>query len=244
MSGPVVVISPLTDEEARLWRLVAEVADVLRPLPWMLVGGLMVRLLEAERGIVGGFITVDVDAVLDVRTVADATRDAAARLVATGFSPEPSADGTVHRFRRGGDVVDLLAPDNIGRRVTLVTVPPGTTIEAPGTRRALASLRSVSVDDGESVFVVPVPSLLAAIVLKARVASIVSDPAARAKHERDLARLLVALPDPAAAAANLGPRERGHLRAHVALTDPAHSAWRGVAGADDGSIALALLIGA
>jgi hypothetical protein len=69
----------------------------------MLVGGLMVRLLEAERGIVGGFITVDVDAVLDVRAVADATTDAATRLLAVGFSPEPSADGTVHRFRRGED---------------------------------------------------------------------------------------------------------------------------------------------
>lgn len=238
-----VSLEPRSDEEVRLWRLVREVAEILHPLPWMLVGGLMVRLLEAEHGRTAGFATVDVDAVVDVRAVADATTDAATRLVAAGLAPELSADGTLHRFRRGVDLVDLLAPDNIGSRASLVTVPPGMTIEAAGTRRALLSLRRLRAEDGGGVFIVPAPSLLAAIVLKARVATVVSEPSARAKHQRDLARLLAVLPDPMAAAGTLDARERGHLRAHQALTDAGHPAWRGVEGAEDGSLALGILLG-
>ncbi len=243
MVDPVVSLDPRSDEETRLWRLVREVAEILHPLPWMLVGGLMVRLLEVEHGRAAGFATVDVDAVVDVRAVADATSTAAARLVAAGLAPEPSADGTLHRFRRGDDLVDLLAPDNIGSRASLITVPPGMTIEAAGTRRALLSLRHVRVDDGEGVFIIPAPSLPAAIVLKARIATVVSEPSERAKHLRDLARLLAALPDPTAAAGTLGARERDHLHAHQVLTDAGHPAWRGVDGAEDGSLALVILLG-
>jgi len=36
---------------------------MLRGLPWILIGGLMVRTLEAERGVTTTFTTVDIDAV-------------------------------------------------------------------------------------------------------------------------------------------------------------------------------------
>jgi hypothetical protein len=39
----------------------------------------------------------------------------------------------------------------------------------------------------------------------------------------------------------LTAKERGYLRAHQQLLDPANEAWRGVAGATDGIIALGRL---
>ena len=40
-------ITPIGHEEAALWRLAREVSGLLDGLPWVLIGGLMVRVLEA-----------------------------------------------------------------------------------------------------------------------------------------------------------------------------------------------------
>ena len=40
-------IVPANDDDASLWRLTSEVANLLGSLPWVLVGGQMVAILEA-----------------------------------------------------------------------------------------------------------------------------------------------------------------------------------------------------
>ena len=108
-------------------------------------GGLMVQLLEAERGVVSGFTTGDVDVVLDVRAATGATEQAAASLLEVRFEPEPHDDDLTYRFVRGHDVVDLLAPDHLGTRTSILTVPPASTLAELGSRQALMILWSARV---------------------------------------------------------------------------------------------------
>lgn len=73
-----------------------------------------------------------------------------------------------------------------------------------------------------------------ALVIKARAASSSPNP----KHRRDLARLLVLVADIEQTRSELSAKERAYLRAHDAMLDPRHEAWRGLAAAEDGVIAL------
>lgn len=57
-----VTITPIDDAEFEVWRLAHEVALLLTGLPWVLIGGLMVRVTEAEHGVRTMFTTGDVDA--------------------------------------------------------------------------------------------------------------------------------------------------------------------------------------
>jgi hypothetical protein len=236
-----IAIAPIDDAEAEVWRLAREVAHLLTGLPWVLIGGLMVRVAEAERGVTTTFTTGDVDTVLDVRAISTATAEAATRLLAADFHPEPYDERLTYRFVRGNDVVDVLAPDNLGERADITTVPPGETIGALGSRQALNRRRVVTVDAGDGPFDLPVPSLLGSIIIKARVVTNVQGKASQPKHERDLARLLALVDDPVAMRSGLNRKERRYLRDRMALADPDHRAWRGVRGAEDGAIALSML---
>ncbi len=114
-------VLPGSDEEAAVWATALAVGEILGDLPWILVGAQMVMLLEREAGRPSGRTTGDVDAMVDVRAVAGATRAATARLLAAGFGPV--GGDHPYRFRRGNEQVDLLAPDHLGRRADLTTVP-------------------------------------------------------------------------------------------------------------------------
>lgn len=234
-------ISPVDETDAGLWRLTREVAEVLRGLPWVLIGGQMVRVIEAEHGVTMLLTTADVDTLLDVRMVSTATEEAATRLQAATFEPQRYADGLTYRFIRGDDIVDVLAPDHLGERTKTTTVPPDETLEALGGRQALNRRRVVLVDAGDGPFEIPLPSLIGAIVIKARVAENTKGKKSHAKHERDLARLLALVQDPIADRADMSKRERGYLRARADMLSIDHVAWRGVPGAEDGAIALSLL---
>lgn len=239
MTGiPRIRVTPTTPQDASLWRLTREVTDTLSGLPWVLVGGQMVAILEAEHGTPVGFTTADVDALLDVRALPGVTLEASRRLLDAGFEPERE-DGHGYRFVRGDAVVDVLAPDHVGGRAELRTVPPNTTIEAIGGRQALSRARRVELDTGDGPFQVPTPTLTGAIIIKARVASVAQQ--TREKHERDLARLLTLLPEVAVVRSEMTPKERGYLREHRTLLAVAHRAWRGIRRAQDGIDALAFL---
>ena len=231
-------VNPGSPRDTRLWALTSQVADILTGVPWVLIGGQMVSILEAEHLVRQRFTTGDVDALLDVRALADSTQQAANRLLAAGFEPEQH-DEMVYRFVRGEAIVDILAPDNLGARVDLRTVPPGSTVEAPGGRQAIQRARAVMIDAGSGAFRLRVPSLTGAIIIKARVA--VAATAQLAKLERDLARLLALVTEPAELSLELTRKERAYLRANTSLADPLHVAWRGIADAVDGAIALDIL---
>lgn len=233
MTEPIRIVSG-SDAEAQLWRTTAEVARLFAGLPWVLVGGLMVAILEREHGVTVSRTTVDVDALIDVRGVTQATRQAAIRLEEAGFVSEQTADGLAYRFVRGADIVDVLAPDHLGPRADIVTAPPGETLEAVGGRQALQRRRVVAVEAVGETFSVPIPSLLGAIVIKARVAA----GSGREKHRRDLARLLALVDDVEPMSQEMSSKERGYLRARSELRDPRHPAWSGIPNAEDAIIAL------
>ena len=233
-----VEVLPGSDEEAAIWATALDVAEVLGDLPWVLVGAQMVMLLEREAGRPSGRTTGDVDAMVDVRAVAGATRTATARLLAAGFEPE---DGNhAYRFRRGAEQVDLLAPDHLGRRADLTTVPPGTTATIPGGTRALATRRVLDVRVvGGPAGMLPVPSLAGGIVLKLRAWE-----ARQAERDaEDLVRLLSLVADIEAARADLKPAERRLLSQVRPLADERSRIWRAAADPDDARAAFLRLIG-
>ncbi len=240
MTDPVQIrIRPASDADASLWRLTREIAAILHPLPWVLVGGQMVAILEAEHGAGIGFATGDVDALVDVRAMLGITLEGARRLLDAGFEPDRGG-ARGYRFVRDGSNVDVLAPDHLSPRAELRTVPPDTTVQIVGGTQALARARVVEVDSGDGPFRIRIPTLAGAIVIKGRVAAIAQD--GREKHERDLARLLALVPDVVSLRAELTVRERGSLGTHRALLDVGHPAWRSVARTEDGVSALAFII--
>ncbi len=216
-----VVVLPGSDAEARVWETALEVSRLFEGVPWVLVGAQMVILLELEAGKPSGRTTGDVDVVVDVRVLADGTRIAAERLVAAGF--EMAEARHPYRFRRGDAQVDLLAPDHVGPRADLTTVPPATTTEIPGGSRALASARPVVVEVvGVGNGQLPVPSLAAAIVLKVRAWQ-----ARQADRDvEDMVRLLDLVADVETVRRELKPAERRALAGIRPLANPEHRAWR------------------
>jgi hypothetical protein len=239
-----ITITPTSAAEAEIWRLVQEVTRMLSGLRWVLVGGMMVRVLEAEAGRPSLFATGDVDALMDVRDGAKvaATTAAAQRLVAEGFVPEDMGDDTLYRFSRGPAIVDVLAPDHLAARTSNTTLPPRLTLATIGGRQALNRSRDVEVDAGDGPFVLPLPTLAGALVMKARVATNTRARSSGPKQERDLARFLVLIPDPDALRAALSPREVGYLRAWRELLDPGHRAWRRLDGREVGIDALVAIV--
>ena len=201
----------------------------------------MVRTLEAEYGVTTSWTTGDVDTVLDVRAVPAATRKAAARLQEADFTLGRYDENLTYRFTRGSDIVDVLAPDHLGGRADIATVPPDETLEALGGRQALNRRRIVTIDAGDGSFALPLPSLLGAIIMKARVVSNTAGRKSQPKHRRDLARLLALVPDPAALHGEMSKKEHVYLRERSELVDPGHRAWTDVANAENGIIALEIL---
>ena len=232
-------VLPASDADADLWRLTSEVGEILRGIPWVLIGAQMVALIEAEHGASVGRVTRDVDALLDVRALSTATQAAAERLLAAGFVPDRQEENLTYRFVREDDVVDVLAPDNLGERANLTTVPPGSAVETIGGTQAISRRRRVLIDAGNGPFELPIPSLAGAIIIKARAASAAR--MTRAKHERDLARLLALVSEPAALRDELTREERAYLRAHVDMLSLEHPAWRGIPVAEDAVLALSIL---
>jgi predicted nucleotidyltransferase len=228
-------IVPRSAAEEAVWRTALEVAVMFRDWPWVLIGAQMVIVLELEHGRPSGRTTGDVDAVVDVRVVAGVTRLAAARLGKAGF--EPSAEHP-HRFVRGRDLVDLLAPDHLGQRTDLTTIPPLTTIGIPGGSRALETLRAVAVEivgigGGDR----PIPSLAGALAMK-----IHAYQARRTDRDlEDIVRLLGLVDDVEAVRGDLKPHERNRLGSISALRDEDHPAWSVLVDPDDARAAFGRL---
>jgi len=191
---PVIVLPPLIGGQAESWAALVELAPAFGE-NWLLVGGQMVFLHEVERQATDVRPTDDVDVVVDIRTEPAGLVRIHSALGDAGFDQDaPSPEGTAHRYRRGAAVINVLAPDNVGKRAQL-QLGSGRTIEAPGTSQAFHRSGIVSVEiDGETAQITR-PDVIGALLGKAAaVVKISSQSAAsRAKHLRDfdsLARLL------------------------------------------------------
>lgn len=217
-------------EAGQLWTSLGELADRL-PGGWVLIGGLMVQLHAAEHGIRDVRLTRDIDILGQARPPgALAAIDLA--LQAAGFKlTGPDLDGFAHRYERGDLIVDLLAPDGL-------KPPPEMAgglkaVGVPGGSQALARSELVKVRVDGREFALRRPSLVGAILIKARSIMRHADPLSQ---RDDLLRLLALVDDPRAAAGDLKRAERTWLRRSEERLD-----FAGVTVLDDATVRTALL---
>lgn len=164
----VVHIDPEGDEAVRLWRSVADLAQAFGESErWCLIGGLMVQFHAFSAG-VASRPTRDIDLLGDARSRPSATEELAGVVIELGGEPEtpPATDPKLgYRFELGGLLVEILGPE--GLKVPARTFGGLETIEVRGGTLALRRAQSISVAGAKSM-PIRVPSLLGAILLKAR----------------------------------------------------------------------------
>lgn len=217
--GAPVRIASDDPDTASLWGDLGRLAAHVLPAEWTLVGGLMVQLLAYEAGETGVRATTDIDILGDARQRA-AIEKIAQALDRDGFVLEPLSptDGVSHRWRRGDLIVDLLAPD--GLRGDPPMLGGVRTVQIPGGSQALARTETVQVDIDGVIAQVRRPTLLGALLIKARSILVHADPDAQ---RADLVLLLSLIEDPRATAEQLRGREPSWLRkceAQLGLDDP------------------------
>jgi hypothetical protein len=207
------------------WPVVIEIASVLPPRSWVLVGGLMVQLHARAAGVEEVRPTHDVDALIDVMAAGVSMAGITAALTARGFAiVEPGwPDSPVHRLRRNDDVIDVLVADHLPKhaRPRLGRHP---VMAVDGGAQALARTQPVVIEHDGSVIEVLVPDLLGALVLKA--AAHTADRRDRDRHLRDAALLASLVTDHRRELDRLQGSDRRRLR-HLAeaLRDPLDDAW-------------------
>ena len=193
-------------QTVRLWMAVGELAERL-PGEWTLIGGLMVQLHAIEHGI------TDVRATIDIDILGQARPQGALTSIDTALQDEgfelvgPDLDGYAHRYQRDALVVDVLAPDGIKPPARLGADRKA--VGVPGGSQALSRSQTVTVTVHESSFELRRPTLLGAILIKARSLMVHSDPETQ---REDLLRLLALIDDPRRTATELRRTERRWLR--------------------------------
>lgn len=209
-----------------MWGALCELANVF-PGTWTLIGAQMVALHALQKDRIPPRRSDDADALVEARTMAHSTpRDLAQQLLDLGYEQDPPGgiDGLIgHRFRRAPVVIDVLAPDHLGRRADLQTVPPSHTVAVPGGRRALERRKMIPVTVGKMRAQLPTPDLIGAIVVKTCAVDV--DDAPR-NQRMDLTFLYSLIEDPRALTSELTRSDRRTLRLRRELTDPTHEAWR------------------
>lgn len=191
----------------RLWTALGDLAERL-PGEWTLIGGLMVQLHAVEHGM------TDVRATIDIDILGQARPQGALSAIDSALQREgfemigPDLDGYAHRYQRGTLVVDVLAPDGIKPPARLGAGRKA--VGVPGGSQALSRSETVMVTVRGRAFELRRPTLLGAVLIKARSLMVHSDPATQ---RDDLLRLLALIDDPRMIAGELRKTERAWLKA-------------------------------
>ena len=233
------VLPALPPAATAAWHVVLDLSES-HPSAWTLIGGQMVLLHACEAGRQPPRVSEDADVLVRFKVLPRAPQAFASMLIEDGFEAQVSQDNRVHRFVRDNATVDVLAPDNLGARADLTTVPPFPTLAVPAGTQALnrTELTLVRHDDREAL--VPRPSLLGAVVAKAAAMELPVDPAGD-RHETDLAFLLTLVEDPFEMRDGLSRNERRLLRRTATKLPSDHPVWRRIEDADAGLTALSVL---
>lgn len=240
-----IVLADLDDRMLETWKTLLELSR-RHPEGWTLVGAQMVALYAAEHGQIWPRVSIDADVLANVRVVQGTTAQVSRELIELGFSLEGmSAEQVGHRFRRGKVLIDVLAPEGLGKNTSITTVPPARTVSVPGGTQALNRTERVEVSiQGDTGFL-PRPNLLGAILLKCQAVDVDDAPDSQ---RIDLAFLLSLVQDPRMMARDLEGRQRSWLRRRRELLDnPDHPAWRALGSteaAQTARLALRVLAGA
>ncbi len=155
--------------------------------------------------------TSDIDLLGDARARPSVTEHLGEAINELGgeLVERPATDPKLgQRFEIDGQTIDILGPD--GLKTSPRTLGKQVTVEIPGGTQALRRAESVEVSiDGNPPFRLLRPSLLGAILLKARALRVHSRPD---DQREDLVLLLSFVADPSALADELGHNELKWLR--------------------------------
>ncbi len=204
----------------RLWCDLLDLAEA-HPGQWTIIGAHMVALYAWEAG-VPSRPSDDVDVLVNVRLVVDGTERISRFLQERDYELEVSDARLAHLFRREVAQVDVLAPDGLGARANIRTLSPHRTVRVPGGTQALVRSSPVAVRSREVEGDLPRPNLLGAILVKVRAIEIDDVPNAQ---RADVALLLQLVDDPDRLRSDLTRTEKGWLRRHRYLADPADPHW-------------------
>jgi len=229
----------MSAEQTSSWHGLFDLAE-REPGGWALVGGQMVHLWCAERGVDPYRSTPDVDAVLDVRRVPTILMKVTNALEASGFEPKgETLGGKQHRWVRGEAIIDVLIPENLGRSADNKGSGGAPGLETPGAQYALNRAEAVLVRVGDREGTVWRPSLVGACVVKSAAHSVGLD-LFRARHLDDLALLASMLTRSDLQEANINKGERKYLTAAISAAER-HPATDEIEGATAGLARLATL---
>jgi hypothetical protein len=247
---PTIDISSAVGGWPRPWPAVAELAALLQPQSWTLVGGLMTQLHTINNGFGVVRPTDDVDIVLHIETTRGLPDATASALRSIGYDLRDTIDprdNTAHRFIRNGDVVDLVtstSDDNdndgdnaaAGEDVVDVLIADH---HAPRVTEKLLGRDMIQIEGGTqalkrtinarleiipgAVTTVSVPRPLGAVILKA--AAYRTDSRDRDRHLADAAALLACIEDPFAERDSLAGSDRRRLRTLQRELPDDHVAW-------------------
>ncbi len=204
----IVEISPPTEDSKRLWEQLISLAKELgEDRRWALVGGLMVQLHAFEHAS-DTRLTRDIDVLGDARRRPSMTQRIAETLQGLGAEmrmPPATNEDLGYQFDLNGQLVEVLGSE--GLRSDPKTIGNYSTIQIPGGTQALKRTEVVMVSiDGGAPVAVPRPSLLGAILIKAR--AVAKERKDKFESDRqDLILLLGLVEDPRGLAATEGLKE-------------------------------------
>jgi hypothetical protein len=219
----VIELVPTNDKDRAVWETIVDITDWF-PAPWTLIGARMVQLHAMSAGRRVPRLSLDADALADVRALPGATKKLSATLIEHDFElTEMSTFGVAHRFVRDGVSIDVLAPDGLNTVRSRLTVGKLHTVEVPGGTQALHRTRMQDVQIGRRRGGIPVPSLLGAILLKARAVTVDDVP----ENQRiDLALLLSLVEDVDQIRKELRTTEKSWLRRREEMGEAGTACWR------------------
>ena len=225
------------------WRLLLALAGEPSAPRWVLIGGLLVELHAHEHAAAPPRITDDADVLVDVRTSPDGLPVMAKWLITQGLELDtPDPEGVAHRFRRAdGVTVDLLAPDHVGQRANLSTVPPARTIQAVAGSRLARSAQPARVTYRDMQGIIQRPAVPVTIVGKYRAYRNDHSTRPAERHLTDVVFLLSLVGEPRRAASELVGSDHKYLQRLQAELQPEHHAWKSLAEPADAQAALRLM---
>lgn len=202
----------------------------------VLVGRQMTALHLAEHGRTAHRPTDDGDMVVGVWTRRDALRSTTNYLTSNGFTDRTTSDGYGYRFVRGK--IDVMIPEGLDRQRRYPTTGSGRPgLSADGGNQALTRAERLPIRVNDQMGYVCRPTLLGAIVAKAR--AWVVDRRDPERHAQDLIALAeVALRDARAIISQTRPDDLRAVRAALRGLPTDHRLWRA---ADDAAATRNLL---
>lgn len=214
---------PANAKDRAVWETIMDMTGWF-PARWTLIGARMVQLHAMAAGRAVPRVSLDADALADVRAMPGATAKLSATLIMHDFElSEVSAFGLAHRFVRDGVSIDVLAPDGLNAVGSRLTVGKLHTVQVPGGTQALNRTHVQDVRMGRRRGGVPVPSLLGAILLKARAVAVDDVPESQ---RIDLALLLSLVGEVAPLQEELRRTEKSWLRRRAEMGDGNTPCWR------------------